>query len=177
MDARADHDAALADVAERGRDELSGRREHDHRVELLRRARERVAGPGGSEGAGERLSLGVVRASAGEDPAALGDGDLADDVRRGAEAVEADALAVAGEPERAVADEPRAEQRRSLLVRIAGGNREAVALVGDGELRVAAVEVVAGEAGAVAEVLAPCEAEPALAARPPEPRDADPVAG
>ena len=40
--------------------------------------------------AGERLRLGVARAGEGEDLAGPGDGDLAEDVRGGAEAVEAD---------------------------------------------------------------------------------------
>src|SRR5205823_6081720 len=52
----------------------------------------------------------------------------------------------------------------------------AEALVGDRVLGVATVEVVAGEAGPVAEVLASAQAVAALAAGPAEPRDADPPA-
>ena len=95
MDPRADDDAALAHVAERGRDELADGREDDDGVELLGRARERVAGPDGAERARERLGLVVARARPGEDAAALRDRDLADDVRRGAEAVQAERLGVA----------------------------------------------------------------------------------
>ena len=81
-------------------------------------------------GAGER-----------EHPPALVRGDLADDVRRGAEAVEAEALAVAGQPQRAVPDQPAAQQRRHLEVAHAVGQIEAVALVGHRVLGVAAVDV------------------------------------
>ena len=58
-------------------------------------------------------------------------------------------------PQRPVADQPGTEQRRELAVGGAVGQREAEALVGDRQLGVAAVEVVAGEARPLAEVLAP----------------------
>ena len=101
---------------------------------------------------------------------------LAHDVCRRAEAVETDALPVAGELQRAVADQAGAEQRRRLGVGVARGERRAVALVGDDQLRVAAVEVVAREAGAIAEVLTAAPAVAALAVRPSEPGDADGIA-
>ena len=56
------------------------------------------------------------------------------------------ALRVAREAKRAKADEPRAEQGRRRDVVVRCGHREAIALVGDGELGEAAVEVVAREA-------------------------------
>src|SRR4029079_8805499 len=102
---------------------------------------------------------------------------LADDVRGGAEAVQPDALGVAAHPQRAVADQARAEERRGLEVAVALGQREAVARVGDGAGGVAAVDVEAGEPPADAQVLAAPAAGPGLPARPAEPRDADPVAG
>ena len=74
------------------------------------------------------------------------DRHLADDVRSGAEAVDPDALGVAGEAQRPVADQPGAQERRRLEVLVAVGEREAVALVGHRALGVAAVEVVAREA-------------------------------
>src|SRR5205085_5173972 len=98
------------------------------------------------------------------------------DVRRGAEAVQAEPLRVARGAQRAVADQAGAEERRRLLVGVALRDRKAEALVGDGVLRVAAVEVVAGEARGVAEVLAPARAVAAGAVRPAEPRDADATA-
>ena len=102
--------------------------------------------------------------------------DLAHDVRRRAETVETDAFAVACEFQRPVADEPGAEERRRPRCVVARGERRAVALVGHDELRVAAVAVVAGEAGAIAEVLAAAQAVAAFATRPAEPGDADGVA-
>ena len=53
---------------------------------------------------------------------------------------------VAGHAQRAVADQPGAQQRRGLGVAVAVGQRKAVARVGDGVLGVAAVDLVAGEA-------------------------------
>ena len=50
-------------------------------------------------------------------------------------------------------------------------------MVGDGVLREAAVELIAREAGALAEVLAAAQAVAALAARPAEPGHADALAG
>ena len=51
--------------------------------------------------------------------------DLGQDVRGGAEAVQADPLRVAGHPQRAVSDQPRAQQRRRLQVRVAVGQHVA----------------------------------------------------
>ena len=50
---------------------------------------------------------------------ALVDRDLGDDVRRGAEAVQAELLRVAAQAQSAVADQPRAQQRRGLVVGVA----------------------------------------------------------
>ena len=126
VDAGADDGAALRDGRERRRDELAGRGEDDRRVELLgRRAR---AGPLRAERAGERLRLVVALARHGEHAAALAPRDLRDDVRRGAEAVQAEPLGVAGEAQRAVADQPGAEERRRLEVaeaRRGAGSRSA----------------------------------------------------
>ena len=168
--------AAFRARPQRRGDERADRREQDRGVELLRRRPGRVACPLDAELERERLRRLVLRAREREHAPALVPRDLRDDVRRGAEAVEPEPLGVAGHAQRAVADQPGAEERRRLLVGVALRNRHAVALVGDGELRVAAVQVVAGEARAVAEVLASAQAVPALVVGPAEPRDADPVA-
>ena len=126
----------------------------------------------------KRLAGRVAGAREGEDLAALGAGDLRDDVGRGAEAVEPEPLGpVAGGDQGAVADEAGAEERRGVGGAQAGREGEAVALVGHGVLGVAAVEVVAGEACVGAEVLAARPAEAAGAAGPPQPGNADPRAG
>ena len=118
----------LPTAAERGGNQLAGGGEDDRAVELLRRALQRAAGPLGAELAGEvlrarrrpaRVNANTLRPSSA--------GDLGDDVRRGAEPVEADPRAVAGKPQRAVADQPGAEQRRDLEIAVALGQREAVA--------------------------------------------------
>ena len=137
----------------------------------------RVARPLGAERARERLRLLVARARDGEHARGPERRDLADDVRRGAEAVQPEPLA---RRRRAAASGSRSARRRGAARpgrRIAVRDREAVALVRDGELGVAAVEVVAREARAVAEVLAAGEAEAALAARPAEPGHADACPG
>ena len=58
-----------------------------------------------------------------------------------------------GEFERTVADQPGAEQRRGLGVAIGLGELEGVARVGNGVAGIAAVDVIAGEARVVAEIL------------------------
>jgi hypothetical protein len=105
------------------------------------------------------------------------DRDLADDVGGGAEAVDPEPRGVAGELEGAVADQAGAEERRGLEVRIGVREGEAEALVGDDQLGVAAVPVVARELRPVAEVLAARAAEAALAVGPAEPGHPHPLAG
>jgi hypothetical protein len=101
-------------------------------------------------------------------------GYLADDVRGRAEAVEPDAFGVLpAKPQRAVADQPGAKERRGLQVRKPLRDRKAEALVGDRRLRIAAVDVVAGELRVHAEVLAIGAAKAARLVDPAEPRDAD----
>ncbi len=79
--------------------------------------------------------------------------------------------------QRAVADEAGAEQRGGLGIAVLRGQREDVAMVGDGVFRVAAVDLVAGEAGAHAQVFAAALAIGTHAARPADPRHADALAG
>jgi len=57
------------------------------------------------------------------------------------------AVRIAGEPQRAVADHSAAQERRRLLVGQAIRQGQAVALVGDGEIGEASVQVAPGEAG------------------------------
>ena len=106
---------------------------------------------------------------------ALVRGDLADEVGRGAEPVEAEPLRAR---RTCAAPGSRSARRRAAAPPRSGvgGQRQAEALVGDDQLGVAAVAGVAGEERPRAEVLAP-GAVAALAAGPAEPRDPDPVAG
>ena len=154
MDAGADDAAALRDRAQRRRDELAGGGEDDRRVELLGRRAERVAGPFGAELERELPCRLVARPDEREHPPSLVPGDLDHHVSRRAEAVEAEPLRVAGQPQRSVPDQPGAEERRRLDIGVARRDPEAVAGIRDRELGVAAVELVAGEERPVAEVLA-----------------------
>ena len=126
-----------------------------------------------AERACEPLSLAIAVAREREHAPSLVSGNLRDNVRGRAEAVEAEQLPIPGKPHRAVADQPGAQQRRRLEVSVAVRKREAVALVCDGVLRITAVAVVACELRAVAEVLEACAAVTALPVRPAEPRHAD----
>src|SRR4051812_43370326 len=101
---------------------------------------------------------------------------LRHDVGGGAKAVNADQPRVPGHAQRAVTDEAGAHQGRRLDVAPAGVDRKAIALVGDGQLGIAAVDLIAGESRAVAQILAAAAAVSADAACPAEPRHADPVA-
>ena len=77
---------------------------------------------------------------------------------------------------RSVSDQPRARRRRALR-RVARRQREAVALVRHGILRVPAIAIVAGELGAVAQVVASRAAEPAHAGRSSRARARRPPSG
>ncbi len=128
--------------------EAADRGEDQGGVELGRVASRRRRRPRRTHGAGEVLGRGVAGAGEGVELAALVPGDLGHDVGGGAEAPDAEAARVAGHAQGAVADQAGAEQRGGLGVAVAVGQREAVGGVGDGELGVAAVQRVAGEARA-----------------------------
>ena len=85
-------------------------------------------------------------------------------------------MRVARHAQGAVADQPGAHQRRRLDIAIAPIDRKAIALIGNGQFGIAAVDLIAGKAGAVAQILAPTPAIVANPAGPAEPRHADPVA-
>ena len=103
----------------------------------------------------------------------LDESDLGDDVRRGTEAVETNRVRITCQAERPVSDEAGAEEGRGLRVRVALGDRKAEALVGKCQLGEAAVDVIPGEAGVVAQVLSTGDAVSADPARRTEPRHAD----
>ncbi len=172
MDPGADHDATLAHSAKRGRHELARRGEDDGSIELLRGVAYRP-GPGCAKRAGKRLGRLVAAARERKDAASVVHRHLADDVGGRAEAVETDRAGVPGHAKRAVTDQPGAQQRGDVGVRVALGEREAESLVRDGELGEATVDVIPREARRVAEVLGARQTEAALAARPAEPRHPD----
>src|ERR1700722_8481910 len=176
MDAAADDDAAFPGRGERRRDQRADRGEDQRSVERLGRLLVRTAGPCDAEPAREILRCDIARFGEGKDLTALKKRELSDDVGRRAETVNSDSFSCTGEPERTVADEPGAEQRRCRDIVEFRRNREAIALVGDGQLRIAAIDLVAGEAGAVAQVFVAAAAVVAHPASPAEPWHADAVA-
>ena len=97
-------------------------------------------------------------------------------MRCSAVAIEAQASGVSGHGEGPVADQPGAQQRRRLRYRIPGGDRKGVPVVGHGVLGEAAIDVVAGEPGVVAQVLPAAPAIGAGAVRPSQPGHTHPVA-
>ena len=109
---------------------------------------------------------------------------LRDDVRRRAEAVQSEPAGFSshqrlnffGHAIRAVPDQAGAQQRRRVGVAVSCGQLEAVAGIHDGEVGVAAVAVIAGEACVGTQVLAAVPAVRALAAGVGEPRNADAIA-
>ena len=127
MDAGADHGAAGRDGTERRRNQGADGREEQRRVQLLGRPLVRGAGPFGAKAQREFDRRPVARPGEGENPAALGAGDLGDDVRRRAEAVQTEAFGIARHGERAVADEPGAEQWRRVDIAAPAAHGQAVA--------------------------------------------------
>ncbi len=90
-------------------------------------------------------------------------------MRRRSEAVDAEPARVARDPIGSIADQPGAEQRRRLEVAVALGKCKGKPDIGDGILGVAAIELIAGEAGLRAEVLASRRAILAMTAGAAEP--------
>ena len=132
VDPRADDGAARGERPQRGRDQFAGGCEDDRRIERLRRRLIRRSRVRGAEITCELLRLGVVRARERVHLPALMDRDLADLVRCGAEAIQAEPRAVAGQLQRPVADQAAAQQRRGLDVGDRRGNLQAEPLIGDG---------------------------------------------
>ena len=94
-------------------------------------------------------------------------------MRRVAKAIETNPLRVAGQPQGAIADQSRAEQWRRLQVRIVLRQWKTEALIGDEVLRIAAIEVIAGEFRLQAQVLETAPAEAAGFVNESEPGHAD----
>src|SRR5581483_5785996 len=94
-----------------------------------------AAGPLRAETARESLSGGITGAREGPYAPPPVASHLDDDMSGRAEAEQPETLPLPREPQRAVSDEPGAEQRRDLDVVEAGRKRETEARVGDGQLR------------------------------------------
>src|SRR5215469_11760294 len=97
------------------------------------------------------------------------------DVSSSAETVEPESLGHPREFQRTVADEACAKERSRGDVGEAVGKAKAEASIGPRHLGIAAIDLIAGEACTLTEILAPRAAVNADAARPPEPGYADAI--
>src|SRR5437764_12195665 len=175
VDAGTHHASAGAHAPEGRGYQSAHRREQDRGIEPLAGALVGAAGPLRAELASEALAGGISGTREGEHPDALRTRHLSEEMSRGAEAVEAEParlahrLTEAREAVSAIADEPRAKKRGELRGRPFGGERQAVALVGEHLLGVTAVPRVSGEARPLAQILPPRAAIDASAAGEGEP--------
>src|SRR5258707_8597046 len=113
----------------------------------------RTSGPFRAQRAGEILRGKIARAGESEEPTPLMARHLRYDMGRGAKAVDPYQRRIPGHPQSAVADQPGAHPGCCLDIAVAWIDCKAITLVGDGELGIAAIDVIAGEPGAVAQIL------------------------
>src|SRR4051812_5524064 len=125
---------------------------------------------------GKFLRVVVTFARERENLAAFGRCDLRDDVRSRAETVNAESRRVAGFAKRSVSDQTGTKQGCGPDIIEHIRNRKSETRVRDRELRVAAIDGVAGESCARAQVLAIGNAILAFAASPAEPGNPDAIA-
>src|SRR5207249_12139352 len=144
-------------------------------MQLLRRRLRRPAHPGRTELSRQGLVLFAKRADVHR--ATPVPGHLNDDVRRGSESIEPQALAGLhpAEPQGAVADEARTEQWRRFLVTKDVGNRVGVVRGHHGVFRIASVHVITRKARLKTQILLLTEAELTRSTRLLQPGDADTV--
>src|SRR3569832_2241409 len=95
--------------------------------------------------------------------------DLRGDMGCGAEALKADSLCVSSHLERAIANQPGAQERCCFYIAETGRDRKTIALMRDGIFRIAAIDLIAGEPRPVAKIFASAAAESTFAARPAQP--------
>lgn len=108
MDSAAYHHAAFCDGLQRLRNERAHRGEKQRRIQFVRRRLVAAAGPRRAETQRELLGSMIAGACQRIHGALLMARNLRDDMRRGAETVNADPLRVARHAERPIADEPGA---------------------------------------------------------------------
>ena len=119
----------------------------------------------------------VSRAGKGVDLALLIFCDLRDNMRGGAEAVNAQPFAGASFHQTAITNQTCAHERRRFGITVKFGYRKTKMLVGDGVFRVTAVDRIAGEFRQIAEVFLTILAVRTPAAGPTQPRHTDAVTG
>src|SRR5207248_10985739 len=122
---------------------------------------------------GKRLRRVVAFPSDSEHLPTLPACNLSDDMRGGTEPEQTELLAIAGDLQRAPADQAGTQKRSGRDVIAILRQREHVAGIGDQVGGVTAVTRVAGKQGAIAEIFAAIAAISALSAGPAKPRHAD----
>src|SRR5712691_2563168 len=115
----------------------------------------------------------IAGAGEGEHLPSLSPRHLREDMRRGAEAIQAEVLRIIRLGEGSEADQSRTEERRRLGIAVTLRQRHAVALVGHRILGITAWNMKSREACPVAKVLATAPAVLAFPAGPAEPWNAD----
>lgn len=164
-------------VARRAAGTSSARRGEDKRcIEPRRWHSRRISRPLGTELHCKGLSNRITLACKCVDHLAAVDGKLCNDVRCGAKPVNAEPLRVSSQLPRPVPDQARAKQGCSFGLAMSF-QKKAVALVGNRQFCIAAIDVIPREASAVAKILPPRLAVAACAASPAQPRHTDLVTG
>src|SRR6266446_4069340 len=146
---------AFAQHAQRLTHQHSRRREHDRRMQLLRRSIFSATGPDSAEFACMRLM--VFTTSEDEHIALLMSCQLDDEMRRSSESVETQVFSRtnSSEPVRPISNNARAQQRRSMVV--VEDIRNGIAELGrhDAVFGVSTVDVISSKTAIDAEVLKP----------------------
>ena len=101
-------------------------------------------------------------------------GDLRHNMGRRTESIDAQTLPFARHLERAVSDQTRTQQGRRFRIPHIAWNRETIVRIGNRVLGVSPIDLIAGEARFIAEILVAVAAIEACAARMPKPRNPDP---
>ena len=168
--------AAAVQTGEGRWHQRTDRREEDGGIKRFRGRRIGFARACRTELEGERTSLGRPGHDVDAHPA--GQRDLRREMRRSAEAVDAEAPAVGhlGAAQSAVADDAGAQERCRLNVVEAIGQRVGVGLVDECVVGVAAVDIPPGEPGGQTQVLTARNAEAADATGVRQPGHADTIA-
>ncbi len=151
----------------------SDRGKNDRRIQFGRRHLVGITGPRRAKLPSKRLTLGVSWAHERKHLPTLQHRNLRNDMRRGPKTVQPNLPPLAGQFERTIANQARAQQRRCLDVGISLRNREAKLMVCDNGFRVTSVQLIAREQCSIAKVLLPGLAVSALTAGRTKPRHSD----
>jgi hypothetical protein len=168
--------SASVQRAQSRRHDLAGRCKDDRSVQFVRRLVHRAADPHRAQFMGQRPMLFLERTNIHRTTPRTR--NLNRDMRARAEPIEAEALARldTAEPQGAIPDDAGTQQRCRFLVREPRRQRICVTSRHDRIVRIAAVDLVAGEGRAQAQILPAAQTKLASAAGRLQPGNADPIA-